>query len=120
MVNAWEKFSDITLQNVAMMLGQSLASIEGSMSTFTHSAGEAAVNKTVLEKRLDQITKRMVDHPITKRRSADAATFRIMDQKMMVGPWAITPILQSALQDEEMIFQTVFETSNIGMTALAT
>ena len=71
--------------------------IHSTMGTFTHPVGVTVRVETQLKYGLDNIAKRVVHHAISKRRGANFAPLRLVDEKMAIVTGSISASLQFIL-----------------------
>lgn len=103
MVKRWEVFHNIGAQHITITAGAGLQAVKRPVRAFAHPVGVTVADEAAIKHRFNQITQRVMNHPITKRCGANLAPLRFVDEEVDVGTWTINAFAQFALKRHQFV-----------------
>jgi len=118
-VEAGEELAEVALESVAKTAGETLKTIQRAMGALAHAVGERIGNEAALERRFDDLAKRMVHDPVAKRRGGNQSPFWFVDEEVGVWTRAVRAVAQFGLERQDVFLHAMFEAGDVRMAPLA-
>ncbi len=120
MVHTREIPGNITFQHIRKTLNVRPGPIDSRMGPLAFSTGITVIQKASFKDGLNDITQRMVDHPIPKRCRANHSQLFIPNEKRSIPAGTVGMRLQLVLQRQQFFFNIQTERTDIRPEAFPT